>query len=186
VVVSSASAKTALAMAHRLHGLGGTRLTALTSPANLPYVRSTGLYDQVLAYEEADGLRAECPIAFVDFLGRESLTTRVHEALGSALARSILIGATDWMAKPGGILPPQGPVSGVQPEFFFVPSYAASRIGQDPGLRAAVLDDLRAFLRASPAFVTPNRVFGVAEIERGWRRLCDGAVSPREGLVVHP
>jgi hypothetical protein len=184
VVISSASAKTALATAHQLKRLGEVDLVALTSPRNLDFLRGTGLYDRVLSYDDLANLIVEAPATFVDFLGRDELTASVHRTLGSALRRSIMIGATDWAAKPGGIQLPQELREGVRPEFFFVPAYAAQRIRQQgPTLGAGMVGDLRAFYAASNKLVQPARLSGSEAVATSWRRLMQGVVAPNEGLV---
>jgi hypothetical protein len=184
VVISSASAKTALATAHQLRRLGGTELVALTSTPNEVYVRSTGLYDRVLPYDALASLSVEAPATYVDFLGRESLTAAAHSALGAKLVRSILIGATDWGDKPGGIQLPTTALVGPKPEFFFVPAYAAGRLKANPELGAEMQRDLRAYYGASRALVTARRLVGVDAIRASWARLSAGETPPQEGLVL--
>jgi hypothetical protein len=184
VVMSSASSKTALATAHQLRRLGDARLVALTSARNAAYVRETGLYHETLTYEAAGSLRAPAPAAYLDFLGRESLTAAVHRALGADLARSILVGATDWGSKPGGVVQPAAALPGPRPEFFFVPDYYAERMKADASLGAAMVRDLRAFYAASRSFVSVHRLTGTDAIIESWSRLLGGAVPPREALVL--
>ena len=95
-----------------------------------------------------------------------------------------LIGATDWGNKPGGVLPPVTAPEGPKPEFFFVPTYAATRIKSDGELGAAIQRDLRAFYPVSRAFVVARRVAGIDGILESWARLAAGTTSPREGLVL--
>jgi hypothetical protein len=184
VVISSASSKTALATAHQLRRLGGAELVALTSVRNEPYVRETGLYDRTLDYGAISALTAESPAAYVDFLGRDELTEAVHRTLGSRLLLSLLVGATDWGVKPGGVQPPREALPGPTPEFLFVPAYAAGRLKDERALGAAMLHDLRAFYADSRAFVTARRMSGVEAILQGWARLAAGEAPPREGLVL--
>jgi hypothetical protein len=184
VVFSSASAKTALATAHQLKRLGVAGLVGLTSARHREYVIATGLYSTVVAYDELASVGAAAPACYVDFLGRDELTQAVHRALGSALHRSVMIGATDWTAKPGGIRIPEAPANGVRSEFLFVPSHAAGRIRTEgPTLGARMACDLRAFYSASNAFVKPRKLCGAEAVRDSWRRLLDGAVPPDEGLV---
>ncbi|MGO9931742.1 MAG: DUF2855 family protein [Steroidobacteraceae bacterium] len=186
VLLTSASAKTALATAHQLKSLGGARLIGLTSARNLEYVHGTGLYDQSVSYDNAGDIILEGTVVYVDFLGREEVTARLHRALGPALRRSVMIGATDWAAKPGGILVPKAKLDGPQPEFFFVPGYAAQRIKEEGvGLRAKMTADLRAFYAISHAFVAPTRLSGPAAVENSWHLLLKDQVSPSEGLVLN-
>jgi hypothetical protein len=184
VVLSSASSKTALATAHQLKKLGAVDLLALTSPGNEAYVRDTGLYDRVVTYANAASLSSDGGTTFVDFLGRADLTATVHATLGAQLTRSIVIGATDWGDKPGGVQPAPADLAGPKPEFFFVPTYAAGRLQADPNLAAAMLTDMRAFYPASRAFVEAERQTGADAIVAAWARLTAGDISPRKGLVL--
>lgn len=183
VVISSASAKTALATAHRLKQLGGVETIGLTSQANAAYVRETGLYTRTETYDAAADLAASGPIAFIDFLGRAAVLAAVHRGLGDALACSLVIGATDWADRSGGVQPPREPLPGPRPEFFFVPTYAAGRLSVAPELGAQQQRDLLAFYPASRAFVTPDEAIGADAILTSWSRLVSGMVAPREGLV---
>ena len=184
VVVSSASSKTALATAHQLRRLGDARLVALTSARNVAYVRETGLYHDTLPYEAVASIKAEAPAVYLDFLGREAQTAAVHRVLDASLVRSILIGATDWGSKPGGVRPPSVALEGPKPEFFFVPDYATVRMKADASLGAAMLADLRTFCTASRAFVTARRLVGTDAILQAWAQLAAGETPPREGLVL--
>ena len=187
VILTSASAKTALATAHQLKSLGGAKLIGLTSARNLEYVQGTGLYDQSLSYENAEDINLEGTVVYVDFLGREDVTAELHHLLGSALRRSIMIGATDWAAKPGGISVPTAKLDGPQPEFFFVPGYAAERIKEEGlALRAKMTADLRAFYAISNEFVEPTRLSGPEAVKSSWHRLLKGRIPPSEGLVLNP
>jgi len=187
VILTSASAKTALATAYRLKLLGAAKLIGLTSTPNLVYLQKTGLYDQSVTYDNAVDVILEGTVVYVDFLGREELTARLHRILGTALRRSVMIGATDWATKPGGILVPEAKLDGPQPEFFFVPGYAADRIKEEGmTLRAKMTTDLRAFYAISNQFVAPTRLSGSAAVETSWHRLLEGRVPPSEGLVLSP
>lgn len=184
VLFSSASSKTALATAHQLRRLGDARLVALTSARNEAYVRNSGLYHETLTYEAVASIRAEAPAVYVDFLGRDALTAAVHGALGARLARSILVGATDWGDKPGGVQQPTVALEGPRPEFFFVPDYAAARMRSNGALGLAMSCDLRKFYEVSRTFVVARRLAGIDAILDSWEQLAAGTTSPRDGLVL--
>lgn len=183
IVLSSASSKTAIATAHRLRQLGDAELIALTSARNEDYVRGTGLYHRVVSYDRMTSLAPGVPAIYLDFLGRDEITAATHHALGASLGRSLVIGATDWTGRPGGVQLAQVSLPGPKPEFFFVPTYAAQRLKAQPELNAVRQADMRAFFAASRAFVTARRLTGVDEILAAWRRLAAGDAPPREGLV---
>lgn len=181
VVISSASSKTALALAHCLKQRGQVEAVALTSPGNKAYVESTGLYARVRVYDEADRLHARGLTAYVDFLGRPTLTADVHNALRDRLVRSLVIGVTDWEGNRAPIALPDP-----QPEFFFVPTYAAERakaLGPDV-LNARLGAALKSFYAASGNYLQPKSALGRAAIETAWRDTLDASVPPSSGLVL--
>jgi hypothetical protein len=183
VVISSASSKTAMGLAHCLKQRGTVDTVGLTSKANKAYVESTGLYGRVRTYADVDRLHARGLTAFVDFLGRPALTADVHNALKDRLVRSLVIGVTDWEGNRAPIQLPDP-----QPEFFFVPTYAAERakqLGADV-LNAKLGKSLVSFYRASSSFVTPETSAGQDAIARAWQQTLDANVSPATGLILSP
>jgi NADPH:quinone reductase-like Zn-dependent oxidoreductase len=183
VVISSASSKTAMALAHCLKQRGTVDTVGLTSEGNKAFVESTGLYGRVRTYADVDRLHARGLTAFVDFLGRPSLTADVHNALKDRLVRSLVIGVTDWEGNRAPIQLPEP-----QPEFFFVPTYAAERakqLGADV-LNAKLSKSLASFYRASSSFVTPETSAGQDAIARAWQETLDANVSPATGLILTP
>lgn len=181
VVISSASSKTALALAHCLKTRGGVDTVALTSPGNKDFVEGTGLYGRVRTYDDVDRLHARGLTAFVDFLGRPSLTSDIHNALRDRLFRSMVIGVTDWEATRAALTLPDP-----QPEIFFVPTYAAERakqIGPDV-LNAKLNASLTSFYTISKDFVTPVFGKGVDAIDNVWTETVEAKASPAEGHVL--
>jgi NADPH:quinone reductase-like Zn-dependent oxidoreductase len=179
-VISSASSKTAIAAAHCLQRRG-VETVGVTSARNVDFVKGSGLYDQVLNYDEVASLQATRKTAYVDFVGRPALTKAVHAACGDHLIRSLIIGATDWEDDRAPIADLPGP----QPEFFFVPDYAAHRAKQlPPGeLDKRTGADLVAFYPASKAFVTPKPIVGQAAIEQAWIDTVEANIPADQGLV---
>lgn len=180
VIISSASSKTALATAHGLNRRG-VATVGLTSPGNVSFVERSGLYSSVMTYDQAGDLSPEAPAAYVDFVGRPSLTSAVHTACGDALSRSLIIGMTDWEADRT----PQTDLTGPQPEFFFVPTYAAERAKElGPAFLAAkTQEDMREFYPASRKLVTSETVEGKDAIDAAWSNTVDGKIAPDRGLI---
>ena len=179
-VISSASSKTAIAAAHSLQRRG-VRTVGVTSPRNVQFVKDTGLYDEVLEYDAIANFSTTGKSAYVDFVGRPEFTKAVHTACGDSMIRSLVIGATDWEDKRVPVTDLPGP----EPEFFFVPDYAANRAKELP---AGELDkrtgaDLVAFYPVSKAFVTPTQVSGATAIAKAWRDTVEATVPADKGLV---
>lgn len=184
IVISSASSKTALALAHCLHARPNVSAIALTSARNKAFVQSTGLYPQVLTYDEVSSLPNQSPSAYVNFVGRGALTADIHARLGGALVRSLTIGVTDWEDNLAQTAPIDIP--GLQPEFFFVPTYAAMRaktLGPD-FLNARLGQALSTFYASSTAFIKPVHDKGKDAIAKVWQATLEGKVPPNEGHIL--
>lgn len=179
-LISSASSKTAIAAAHSLQRRG-VRTVGITSPRNVEFVQKSGLYDQVLTYDEVSSYSGSGAIAYVDFVGRPELTKAVHVACGDNLAHSMIIGATDWETDRA----PTADLPGPTPTLFFVPDYAANRAKQlPPGeLDARTGKDLVAFYPVSRTFVTPKAVEGADAITQAWLDTVEANVPADQGLV---
>lgn len=181
VVISSASSKTALALAHCLARRGAVEAIGLTSAGNKAYVEGTGLYARTVTYDEVDRLHARGLTAYVDFVGRPALTADIHHALHDRLARSLVIGVTDW---EGSRAPVDAP--GPAPEFFFVPTYTAERakaLGADE-LNARTGRALAGFYSASSKYLTPQEARGRDAISQAWQQTLDASVAPSTGLIL--
>nr|WP_070958986.1 DUF2855 family protein [Hyphomonas sp. Mor2] len=179
-LISSASSKTAIAAAHSLQRRG-VRTVGLTSPRNVEFVKKSGLYDDVLTYDDVGTYSGDGSVAYVDFVGRPELTNSVHETCGSNLVHSMVIGATDWETDRA----PAGELPGPTPTLFFVPDYAANRAKQlPPGeLDARTGKDLVAFYPVSRTFVTPKPLQGADAITQAWLDTVEANVPADQGLV---
>lgn len=182
LVLSSASSKTAMGLAW-LARKRGVKVIGLTSPAHVALLESTGLYDEVVAYEAVSNIKAEAPAGYVDFAGRGAVTRDVHAALGEALVVSLGVGITHWDAMTA----PRPQVPGVTPVFFFAPDRIRQR-AQDWGM--AELDTrfqaaLKAFVAGNP-WLSLKRHDGPEALQALYAEVVAGRVSPDEGHIVRP
>ena len=175
VVLTSASSKTAYGLAHLLRARP-VETIALTSAPRRAWVEGLGLYDAVLTYDEVDQLDARGGGVLVDFAGDRKLVRRVHERLGDALRRSVLVGFTHRQAEHG-----EAPLPGPVPEFFFAPNEMLRR-GPDLGPRYA--DAWRDF---APVVRRTMRIEGITDghaLVRVYRALLEGRTDPAVGYVA--
>lgn len=188
LVLSSASSKTAMGLAW-LARKRGVKVIGLTSPAHLDLLKSTGLYDGVLSYDQVVShddlarLRLEAPAGYVDFAGRGSVTAAVHGALGEALVVSLGVGITHWDAMAA----PRPQVPGVTPVFFFAPDRIRQR-AQDWGmaeLDARFQAALKDFIAGNP-WMTLKHHAGSAGLQAIYADVVGGKVRPDEGHIVRP
>src|SRR5262249_45679350 len=116
VLISSASSKTATALAYLLARREGVEVVGLTSPRSIDFAQEIGVYDSVVSYEDLGSL-PDTPTVYVDMAGDSELRRAVHERYGETLIHSAVVGAThhDRLGQVPDTLP------GPRPIFFFAP-----------------------------------------------------------------
>lgn len=181
VVISSASAKTALIAAYLLAQREGIEVVGLTSPGNREFVEGLGVYGATVTYDEIDSLPGERAV-YVDVSGDAEIRAKVHGHYGDRLAHGMAVGVTHWdrMAAGGGDLP------GPKPRFFFAPDRIRKR-GSDwgtAGLEEKVAAAWHPFADWASGWLQVQRISGEDEIERVYLSLLEGEVDPKVGHVV--
>lgn len=182
VVVSSASSKTALALAWTLQQQNDdVAVVGLTSPGNVAFVESTGMYDEVVAYDPLALDDVDGPAAFVDAAGNPAIRERVHARLGDRLVDSVALGATH---QGGGAA--TGDLVGPPPRFFFIPD-VAEQLAASEGLRAYHRRFAGAWRRFAPWIddtLTVESGSGVDDIIEAYRDALAGRVGPETAKVL--
>ncbi len=193
VILSSASSKTAMALAHLLSqdsaaeddAAPRAQVIGLTSAGNLGFVEGLGCYDQVLAYEALESLpiTSSC---FVDMAGNGDVLRRVHQHFGGALKNSCRVGLTHWQALPdtGGDDPAALP--GPKPAFFFAPSYAQQRIADwgPAGFFARAGQAWAGFAQRGADWIHVVEAGGPETVQALYEDMLAGRVDPRDGLFL--
>ena len=184
ILLSSASSKTAMGLAHILsrNRPEGMRIVGLTSAGNRDFVKSLGCYDVVLGYDELDEL-PDGPSAYVDMSGNADLRHQIHARLGDALKSSRAVGMTHWQASAGlegAALP------GVRPQFFFAPSYAQERmaaLGQVE-FRARLDKAWSDFIWQADVWITVIEFVGPKSVLARYGASQRGDIAPNEGHIL--
>jgi hypothetical protein len=179
-VISSASAKTAIAAAFLLAQRADLQVVGLTSAANLEFVRGLGCYDRTCTYEEIASLprRRSC---YIDIAGRRDVTGAVHAHFGERLGYSMVVGDTHWEDASQ----PEVPLTGPRPTLLFAPDQIAKRRrewGRD-GFEQNVAGAWSQFAPWTDGWMTVRRARGPKEVGRAYRDLVDGRVDPHVGDV---
>ena len=181
IIITSASSKTSLALAHEARRNAHARTIGLTSSSNIAFTTSTDLYDSVVSYDDIDSLDPTVLSVIVDMAGNSSVLRRLHEHFGDALSYSCRVGATHWEnTTPSGRLP------GPKPQFFFAPSQLAKR-GQEWGraeLEQRMNDALIIFMTDARRWLALSRSTGSDAVLNVYDQLVAGDVDPAAGHVV--
>ncbi|MCB1685665.1 MAG: DUF2855 family protein [Pseudomonadales bacterium] len=185
VILTSASSKTSIGLAHLLHSnrREQCRVLGLTSAGNRAFVESLGCYDSVCTYDEVAQLPGERSV-LVDMAGSGSIRRAVHTHLGDALAYSCAVGATHWesatIGAGGEVLP------GPKPTMFFAPSQIQKR-NQEWGretVAARIAEALQGFLPAAADWIRVQRLEGRAALEATYQAFLAGEADPASGYVL--
>lgn len=180
IVISSASSKTAIALAHRIRARGNTHCIGLTSAANVSFVEKVNLYDEVATYEDIETLAEWSPTIFVDMAGNASVISRIHHHFADALVHSSSIGATHW--DQGGS---RADLPGPAPAFFFAPSQLAKRSkewGRDE-VNSQINTALEKFIADSDRWMTIQHS-DASSIEAIYDELVSGNIAPEVGHIL--
>jgi hypothetical protein len=181
VLISSASSKTASALAFLLSRRAGVDVIGLTSSRSVEFARSLEVYDHVVAYGEEDSLPAGGAV-YVDIAGDAELRNAVHRHYGDDLAHSAVVGAThhDRMGEVPGSLP------GPRPTFFFAPDRLAKRTEEwgREGLERRIGEAWRPFLEWTRGWLQVIHGTGPEALERAYLDLLDGRIDPAKAHVL--
>lgn len=183
VIITSASSKTSLALAHEVRANSSARTVGLTSEANLAFVESTGLYDEVVTYGEIENLE-QVPSVVVDMAGNTAVLHRIHVRFGDSLMHSCRVGATHWRESRGSAGDP--PMPGPKPAFFFAPSQLVKR-GKEWGrdvLNSRMESALAVFSADARRWLTTHEGRGADAVLDVYDQLVNGTVDPSAGHVL--
>ncbi|QJB70769.1 DUF2855 family protein [Parasphingorhabdus halotolerans] len=181
LVLTSASSKTALGLALVAKNLSpGIKRIGLTSPGNIAFVEQTGLYDQVLAYDDLGQAESGQPTVSVDFAGNSKLLSAIHSHWGDNLKYSCLVGVTHIDERSGA-----GDLEGPKPIMFFAPTAAQTlieQVGPDQ-FRASVDKEFAAFIGAMKDHLGVEHHSGTGAIASSYLEMLGGKVAPSRGMI---
>lgn len=185
VILTSASSKTALGLAAVAKQRSpGVKRIGLTSAGNVDFVQSTGLYDEVLAYDEVGALEQVASVT-VDFAGNAGLLAQLHNHLTDDLKYSCLVGATHIEERGAGLGAGQD-LPGPTPTLFFAPDHAVA-LFKEVGPQAAgqqMAESWRYFLDAVGGTVEIERKQGIEAAREVYLEMVQGHVDPTKGIVI--
>lgn len=181
VLVTSASSKTSIALAHCLRAYSTINVVGLTSDLNVDFVTSVGEYHEVVTYSNVASLDHAIPSVVVDMAGNPEIIAAVHTHFGDALKYSCSIGATHWEQTRHRV-----DIPGPKPEFFFAPSQLSKR-GKEWGraeLNSRVDLALNTFIEGSKQWLTIDHQRGQDAVSDTYMQLVSGKVHPETGNIL--
>ncbi|MDG2028342.1 MAG: DUF2855 family protein [Acidimicrobiales bacterium] len=181
-VVSSASSKTAIGVAHLMAKREGIRTIGLTSPGNMAFTESLGCWDELALYDDVGSLTVE-PAVYIDISGSGTVKHAVHSRFGEQLGHSSTVGVTDWGDMGGG---GEQPLPGPSPEMFFAPSQIMKR-NEDWGreeMDRRLAEAFFAYSAWTDSWLSITRHEGGDAAADLWREMLPGKVDPTVGHII--
>lgn len=185
VIMTSASSKTSMALA-ACTGLSSpqVRRIGMTSAGNVKFAQQTGLYDEILAYDDIAKLDQTSAVS-VDFAGNSALLDGIHARLGDHLQYSCLVGATHVDQRGFGN---SGDMPGPKPVIFFAPDHAMAAM-KSMGARAfgeAVAKSWTAFLGQVDGSLTMEERPGIIAAGQAFQAILKNEADPAVGIIIKP
>ncbi len=181
VVVTSASSKTSIALAHCLRANSTMRVIGLTSDANVDFVISVGEYHDVAAYSDISAMDTEVPTVLMDMAGNPEIVAGIHTHFGESLKYSCSIGATHWDQTSHHV-----DIPGPKPQFFFAPSQLSKR-GKEWGreeLNNRLETALNTFIEGSKQWLRIEHARGADAVSDTYSQLVAGNMPPEIGNIL--
>jgi Protein of unknown function (DUF2855) len=181
VVLSSASSKTAGALAFQLSLRKRVLVVGLTSSKSAEFTRTLGVYDHVLAYDQLGSLPSG-RVVYVDVTGDAELRGAVHGHYRDELAHSAVVGATHYQ-RMGEV--PDG-LPGPRPTFFFAPDRVVKRAadwGAD-GLERRMADAWHPYVEWADGWLEVIHGHGPDAVQSAYLDLLDGRIDPAKAHVL--
>jgi hypothetical protein len=181
VLITSASSKTSIALAHCLRTNSTMRVIGLTSDANTDFVNSIGEYHDVVTYSQISSLDSSIQTVIVDMAGNPEIVALVHTHFGESLKYSCSIGATHWDQTSHRVDTP-----GPKPQFFFAPSQLSKR-GNEWGredLNNRLETALNTFIEGSKEWLRIEHSRGASAVSETYSQLVAGKMPPEIGNIL--
>jgi hypothetical protein len=178
-LITSASSKVAIGVAHRLRGNANVRTIGVTSEHNREFVTGLGLYDEITGYQELPAI--DGPVLCLEMTGDNDLLATIHSTYRDRLLHVALLGWTRSVRPPEGLTDPT-------PEIFFAPGVEAMTIeaeGQDAYFaRYSAAED--EFADATESWLTIANDNGPDAVAAVFRGLVNGTHPTNHCTILGP
>ena len=182
VVIVSASSKTSIGLAYALDDdPQAPPAVAVTSPRNLEFVNTLGLYQQSVTYDSLADIDATIPTVIVDMSGNAEVLGRLHRHLGDNMQRCLNVGLTHWdeAGSADGIIAERS-------EFFFAPSHIQKRLqewGPDT-FSQKTATFMQGTAAKSRDWLQLRKLGGLEGLAEVYGDVCAGRIAPHEALII--
>lgn len=183
IVISSASSKTAMALAWLLRQRN-VNVVGLTSQTGRAFAKNSQNFDSVILYGEIEEKLPQKPSVFLDFTGVTATIRSVHTHLGDQLKASYRTGSTHW--QDASTTPDLSELSGPSPSFFAATEHGRKLVaeyGADE-VQRRMMSKLLEFYEPASRWIKAARGVGTDAIQECYDRVVTGKMLPSEGYIL--
>ena len=180
-LITSASSKTSIALAHCVKQRGKLQSIGVTSPGNIAFCESLGCYDRVISYQNIAQLDAAKAAVVVDMAGNAKVISQLHHHYADKMMHSCRIGATHH-SEMGSV---EG-LPGAVPQFFFAPSHVRARsaeLGAEQLMQLLSID-YAGFRRFCDSWLKVVPSYGAEATDKTFQAVLAGRADPVAGQIV--
>ncbi|MFT6897760.1 MAG: hypothetical protein ACJA13_002171 [Paraglaciecola sp.] len=181
-IIISASSKTSIGLAYALQDDENAPPTiGLTSKRNLEFVNKLGIYTSALSYDDIATIDTSIPTVIVDMSGNAPLLAALHSQLGDNMLHCINVGLTHWEESHSD----EG-INTQRSEFFFAPGHIQKRLKDwsPEGFEQKSTGFMFATTLKCRAWLKLTKIDGINGLANVYQDVCEGKITPDEGLIV--
>eukprot|EP01111_Echinosteliopsis_oligospora_P017412 TRINITY_DN7523_c0_g1_i1.p1 TRINITY_DN7523_c0_g1~~TRINITY_DN7523_c0_g1_i1.p1 ORF type:complete len:388 (-),score=99.03 TRINITY_DN7523_c0_g1_i1:50-1213(-) len=185
VVISSASSKTSFCLGYLLQksnaiNKSSLRVVGLTSPSNVSFSKSLGIYDEIYTYDDLKKIDVNNgPFVYIDVTGNPKLYASLIDHLGQTrICKAVSLGMTQPNAATEGL-----GFRGM--EMFFTPEWMKKRreISSVSDITKKMTRAWSWLMTDCNKWVKMRQVVGEEEVEKEYIEVAKGKMDPNTGLV---
>lgn len=182
ILITSASSKTSTGLAYAIQAdQDAPEMIGMTSPGNLEMVKSLDLYHDTCTYDSVQDLDASIPTVIVDMAGNAQVLVALHTHLGDNMCFTQNVGLTHWTNAR-----PQKGIIAERSQFFFAPGQIQQilkRWGPEQFQQKSSAFMKEAAIKTRK-WLDFRQIDGIEGMSKIHPAMCEGKISPNEGLIV--
>jgi len=180
-IVTSASSKTSIALAFAAKSRSSIPCIGVTSAERVEFVKSLGLYQQVVSYEQIERLDGTVSSIIVDMAGAKSVLNQLYQHFDKKVSYCCRVGATH-----NSDLYQDEPLHGTKPVMFFAPAQMEKRAKQWGAgkVAMAIAESLNEYITFCQRHIDVVHYQSFAELENIYRQVLLGKASANTGIIV--
>jgi hypothetical protein len=144
-------------------------------------VKTLGVYDRTLSYDQISEIDASKPTLIIDMSGNGSILNDLHKHLGDNMRFCSNVGVTHWKAINTG-----PDFIKQRSEFFFAPSQLQKRI-KEWGMQEfeeKSSEYLKYSFAKSREWLKMTEIDGLQGMSDIFGEVCEGKIAPEAGLII--